>query len=233
MIGAAASTLSTAGSKGVRYIVKERRCAASNERWIQLWSCIYVLLPSEQHLNVSISHHRRLACAHLEPAMSSIGPQIPTHLLTASANDNSDDDDDYTPALPPDLAAARAKAGPSLPQSKDTSGSPPHVLTASNTNKQRIHGPSLRGVGQSVTPRRLPSLSRPDSDSDSSDDSEVGPQPLPSSTRPQPEKTAVQEFIEREERRRKNIEEASRPKKLEREEWMIVPPKSGDLLGCE
>lgn len=165
--------------------------------------------------------------------MSSIGPQIPTHLLTASANDNSDDDDDYTPALPPDLAAARAKAGPSLPQSKDTSGSPPHVLTASNTNKQRIHGPSLRGVGQSVTPRRLPSLSRPDSDSDSSDDSEVGPQPLPSSTRPQPEKTAVQEFIEREERRRKNIEEASRPKKLEREEWMIVPPKSGDLLGCE
>ena len=47
------------------------------------------------------------------------------------------------------------------------------------------------------------------------------------------EKSAVQEFIEREERRLKNVEEASRPKKLEREEWIIVPPKSGDLLGRE
>jgi len=167
--------------------------------------------------------------------MSSIGPQIPTHFLAASANDDSNDsDDDYTPALPPDLAAARAKAGPSLPPSKVSSGSPPRAPTAaSNKDKQRIHGPSLRGVGQSISPSRLPSRSRPDADSDFSDDSEVGPQPLPSSTPSQPEKSAVQEFIEREERRRKNIEEASRPKKLQREEWMIVPPKSADLLGCE
>ena len=47
------------------------------------------------------------------------------------------------------------------------------------------------------------------------------------------EKSAVQEFIEREERHLKNVEEASHPKQLEREEWMIVPPKSGDLLGRE
>jgi len=40
----------------------------------------------------------------------------------------------------------------------------------------------------------------------------------------------VEEFLEREERRRKLQEEASKPKKLQREEWMLVPPKSGDLL---
>lgn len=40
----------------------------------------------------------------------------------------------------------------------------------------------------------------------------------------------MEEFLEREERRRKLQEEASKPKKLQREEWMLVPPKSGDLL---
>ena len=47
------------------------------------------------------------------------------------------------------------------------------------------------------------------------------------------EKSAVQEFIEREEPLLKNVKVALHPKKLEREEWMIVPPKSGDLLGRE
>ena len=45
-------------------------------------------------------------------AMSFIGPQIPVHFL-ASANDVSDDDDDYMPSLPPDLAATRAQTDPS------------------------------------------------------------------------------------------------------------------------
>jgi len=40
----------------------------------------------------------------------------------------------------------------------------------------------------------------------------------------------VEEFLEREERKRKLQEEASKPKKLRREEWMLVPPTSGDLL---
>ena len=163
-------------------------------------------------------------------AMSSIGPQLPAHLLASTNDVSDDDDDDYMPALPPDLAVARTKAGPSLPPTKGLSSDSPPVSAAS---KGKIHGPALPYVSLPTFPSHSPSVSCPGADSDSNTDSEVGPQPLPSSTHPKLEKSAVQEFIEREERRRKNVEEASHPKKLEREEWMIVPPKSGDLLGCE
>ena len=167
--------------------------------------------------------------------MSSIGPQIPVHLL-ASANDSLDDDNDCMPALPPDLVVARAKAGPSLPPTKGLSSeSPPRVSSAASNSagKEKFQSLILPCVSPPTFPSRSPSISHPDSDSDSNPDLEVGPQPLPSSTHSKSENSAVQEFIEREECRRKNVEEASRPKKLEREEWMIVPPKSGDLLGCE
>lgn len=139
--------------------------------------------------------------------MSSIGPQIPAHLLAAVAPaDDSGEEDDYTPALPPDLAAARS-AGPSL-SSKSKSDTPP---------KRQYVGPSL------------PSSQAYDDDSDS----DVGPQPLPAAYASQvEEKSGVEEFLEREERRRKLQEEAGKPKKLQREEWMLVPPKSGDLLAC-
>ena len=47
--------------------------------------------------------------------MSSIGPHIPDNLPTNDAQES--DEDDYTPALPPELAAAR-KAGPPAPPSR-------------------------------------------------------------------------------------------------------------------
>ncbi|KAG1792293.1 uncharacterized protein HD556DRAFT_1309368 [Suillus plorans] len=57
------------------------------------------------------------------------------------------------------------------------------------------------------------------------------PQPLPTAYASQIEgKSGVEEFLEREERRRKLQEQANRLKKLQREEWMLVFPKSGDLL---
>ncbi|KAG2030772.1 hypothetical protein BDR03DRAFT_1016770 [Suillus americanus] len=139
--------------------------------------------------------------------MSSIGPQIPAHLLpTVVPADDSDEDDDYTPALPPDLAASRT-AGPSLP-SKSESNTPP---------------PKRQYVG--------PSLPRSQAPYDDDSDSDVGPQPLPATYASRIKgQSGVEEFLEREERRRKLQEEASKPKKLQREEWMLVPPKSGDLL---
>ncbi|KAG1741878.1 uncharacterized protein EDB91DRAFT_1026366, partial [Suillus paluster] len=137
---------------------------------------------------------------------SSIGPQIPAHLLTVTSTEDSDEEDDYTPALPPDLAAART-AGPSLP-SKSESNSPP---------------PKRQYVGSSLPRSQAPY--------DDDSDSDVGPQPLPAAYASRVEgKSGVEEFLEREERRRKLQEEASKPKKLQREEWMLVPPKSGDLL---
>jgi len=141
--------------------------------------------------------------------MASIGPQIPAHLFpTVAPSEGSSEEDDYAPALPPDLAAART-AGASLP-SKSKSDTPPP--------KRQYVGPSLP-------------ISQPSYDSDS--DSDIGPRPLPAAYASQiEEKSAVEEFMEREERRKKLQEEASKPKKLQREEWMLVPPKSGELLAC-
>ncbi|KAG6331584.1 hypothetical protein ID866_7504 [Astraeus odoratus] len=192
--------------------------------------------------------------------MSAIGPQIPSHLLpTASANeDGSDEEDDYMPALPPDLAAARATSGPSLPTPsasvKDSSvpysSAPPSAEESASVSSsrsppagpaRRMYGPALPSAepGPSVLrdPMTRPSRPVPEySDSEDEDsDSEVGPQPLPTVSAPagahSEDRSGVQEFLDMEERRRKNVEEASKPKKLVREEWMLVPPKSGDLLG--
>jgi hypothetical protein len=47
------------------------------------------------------------------------------------------------------------------------------------------------------------------------------------------EKTAVQEWMEREERWAKEREEKNKPKVATREEWMLVPPTSGVLSNGE
>jgi hypothetical protein len=99
--------------------------------------------------------------------------------------------------------------GPDTPASK-SSPEPP----------RRVLGPSLP-----------PHLSPSNQDDDSDDDDDVGPQPLPEALQPMHEKDAVAEFMEREERRRKNEELAKQPKALKREEWMLVPPSASDLLG--
>lgn len=154
--------------------------------------------------------------------MSSIGPQIPAHLLsTATDNDAAEsDEDDYTPALPPELAAARKAAGPS---SEPTPG-PSTRRSPSPPPPRRVVGPAF----PTARPRH-----DIDFDSDSDSDADIGPQPLPADAKPtRREISGVEEFLEREARRRKNVEEAKQPKKLVREEWMLVPPKAGDLLGC-
>ncbi|KAI6022404.1 hypothetical protein BKA83DRAFT_4278267 [Pisolithus microcarpus] len=180
----------------------------------------------------------------------SIGPHIPSHLLptvSATADDDADEDD-YMPALPPDLATVRAKPGPSLSpkaptasystsvssaeESTSNSRSPSSVPVPTTAAPRRVYGPALpTTVGPSGTTTPLGPSYSDFSDADS--DAEVGPQlptRSPFSNAPNEGMSAVEEFIEREERRRKNVEEAKKPKKLQREEWMLVPPKKGDLL---
>ncbi|KAG2048030.1 hypothetical protein BDR06DRAFT_1013359 [Suillus hirtellus] len=61
---------------------------------------------------------------------------------------------------------------------------------------------------------------------DDDSDSDIGPQPLLAAYASQIEgKSGMEEFLEREERRRKLQEEASKLKELQQEEWMLVPPK--------
>ncbi|KDQ51406.1 hypothetical protein JAAARDRAFT_62609 [Jaapia argillacea MUCL 33604] len=151
----------------------------------------------------------------LPPASSStnIGPQIPSELLkksgpsipTRSDQDEEDDDDDYMPSLPPDLLAARTT-------SSSTSQSKSPAQPSSSSSHKKVIGPSF-------PPPRY---------QDDSDD-EIGPAPLPAGYRI--EDDAVTEFIEREQRRKVLAEEAAKPKTLQREEWMLVPPSSASLLG--
>ncbi|KAI6096582.1 hypothetical protein EDD16DRAFT_644967 [Pisolithus croceorrhizus] len=173
----------------------------------------------------------------------SIGPHVPHHLLpTVPANTDDDaDEDDYMPALPPNFATVQAKSPStkapaasyfasvsSAGESASNSRSPSGVPAPSTAVARRVYGPALPTVGPSgTTPPPGPSYS---DYSDADSDSEVGPQLPARSNAPNEGMSAVDEFIEREERRRKNVEEAKKPKKLQREEWMLVPPKSGDLL---
>ena len=152
-----------------------------------------------------------------------IGPSLPPHLAHLSARDSpaeagpstrsttppidpeSEDEDDYGPALPPHLAAKRA-LGPTLPSAAPPSASAPapsRPQPAAQTSRQ------------------------PYEDDDESDD-DIGPKP-PGEDEVGPEKSAVEEFLEREKRRAEQLEEKEKPKVLKREEWMLVPPEAGVL----
>lgn len=126
-----------------------------------------------------------------EPAI--VGPQIPAELLqrqapaplshepNASNQDDDDDNDDYGPALPPDLAASRSRnaSGPS-------------------SSSKKLVGPSLRPSYPTTYDRNA------QYDSDDSDD-DVGPKPLPAGVSHE-EVDGVRQFIEKEEKRRKEVE---------------------------
>jgi hypothetical protein len=139
--------------------------------------------------------------------MASIGPQIPSHLLKPrkEEEEEEEDEDAWVPELPPDLVKARS------------------VPTAPSTS------PVRRPVGPTF-PNPNPKL---DDDSDDEEEEDIGPKPLPTaSSHASKAGDGVWEFMEKEERRRKLVEEAAKPKKLQRDEWMLVPPTSGDLLSC-
>ncbi|TDL22310.1 hypothetical protein BD410DRAFT_898265 [Rickenella mellea] len=142
---------------------------------------------------------------------SSIGPALPPHLsnlplVTDQADEDEEEDEDaYVPELPPGLSVSRT-----APQPPSTA-SPP--LPASTSSK-RILGPSL------------PTQNRYGDD----EDDDYGPMPMPEGHR-QDAGDGVREFMEKEEKRRKEVEEAAKPKALKRDEWMLVPPSSSDILG--
>lgn len=112
---------------------------------------------------------------------------------------------------------------------------PPDLAAQRVAQKARVLGPPLPLAAQNSY--------------DDSDDDEVGPMPLPAhlSSRQQ-EKSAVEEFLEKEKRRQQAMEvrnikslliswlmffqDAAKPKAPKREEWMLVPPSKSDLLGC-
>lgn len=107
-----------------------------------------------------------------------VGPQIPSDLLK---QEEEEDEDDYVPELPPDMVAGRS-AGPSTSTSK------------------RVVGPSIPSYPPTYDPRHHASYSDGDDDDD-----DFGPKPLPAGVR-HAEIDPVKQFMEKEEKRRKEIE---------------------------
>lgn len=148
-----------------------------------------------------------------------IGPQLPPHLAASSskpASEPSDDgEDDFGPALPPELAAKRANVGPQLPSAGPSrlyqSPSPPRIV--------RAPGPSVPGPA-------------PPPVDDDSDDDYVGPRL--DDIEPVKEKSAAEEFREREARlAARRSEEASKPSVQKRDDWMLAPPPTGALASLD
>lgn len=126
--------------------------------------------------------------------MSSIGPELPPHLLNQS--NAADSDDEQGPSLPPNVTPVN----PSKPvveeedDEDDYAPALPPDLVAS-----RSAGPSKKILGPAPPPSRQQYYDDDDSDDD------VGPRPLPSGANHQ-EIDAVKQFRETEEKRRKMIE---------------------------
>ncbi|KAF9024555.1 hypothetical protein BDZ89DRAFT_954644 [Hymenopellis radicata] len=147
--------------------------------------------------------------------MTGIGPELPPHLRTQNSHGDNDDEDGPVPGpqIPAELLGARQNEddddyAPSLPP--DLLASRKAVVPA-----KQVKGPTL------------PSAYCSDDDSDD----DVGPRPLPSTEQWNNNKIdGVQQFLEKEERRRQQIEEASKPKAVQRDEWMLRPPTSSELL---
>ncbi|KAJ6503104.1 hypothetical protein DFH09DRAFT_1289547 [Mycena vulgaris] len=149
-------------------------------------------------------------------AMSAIGPALPPHLLARP--DTSDADDDAEEAPP-----ARRRDDEDDSEDDYAPALPPDMLASSSAPKKPVAGPTM--------PPAYPPTYDPRAHYDDSDDDDVGPRPLPAGVG-FAERDAVKEFMAKEEKRRKEVEEAAKPKAPKRDEWMLVPPTSS-VLGTQ
>jgi len=138
-----------------------------------------------------------------------IGPALPPHLAHLSASSSTEAGPSTRSTTPPQDPASESDDddyGPALP---------PHLAAA------RTAGPSRPTQPTSITPS-VP-ITRYQQEEDEESDDDIGPKP-PGAEEAGPEKSGVEEFLEREKRRAERIEEESKPKALTRDEWMLVPP---------
>ena len=159
-----------------------------------------------------------------------ITPPLPVPRYEEEEEEEEEEEDYYAPQLPPDLAAARANAS----------------------------GPQRRTLGPARGP--LPCEEEEEESEDEIGPAPPPPPIHAGAGRSDPREDAITEFLQKEALRRQAVEvrlsisgsftclctvlplrqcahphrstsqEAARPKTLQREEWMLVPPSSSDLL---
>ncbi|KIL61870.1 hypothetical protein M378DRAFT_82004 [Amanita muscaria Koide BX008] len=148
-----------------------------------------------------------------------IGPALPPHLV--AQGDGEEQDVSIGPQIPVHLLAQKSTTPPLEEDDEDGSVPLPEPRKQAQTS-----GPSSSVARRPIGPV-LPSYALNDEDED---EDEVGPRP-PSYYGVQHDvDDGVRQFMEVEEKRRKQIEEASKPKPLKRDEWMLKPPTSSELL---
>ncbi|KAJ7660849.1 hypothetical protein DFH06DRAFT_1129893 [Mycena polygramma] len=147
--------------------------------------------------------------------MSNIGPAIPSHLLNRPSTDDDDDDEAGPQPAGPQLPAPVPPNDADDDSEDDYAPALPPDMVASSSKKTRRR------------PHDAPGLPADYHDPNDSDD-DVGPRPLPAGVNFE-ERDAVKEFMAKEEKRRKEVEEAAKPKAPKRDEWMLVPPTSSVL----
>lgn len=139
-----------------------------------------------------------------------IGPDIPAHVLAGSSSRNDESSEEEGPAPAPvpvgPQIPSHLTAGPSKPTASTAAAEeeedddddyapqlPPDLAAARASTAKKVLGPTFP---PSMTGRWY---------DDDDDDDDVGPRPLPQGYVAE-EKDGVQEFLEKEERRRKQIE---------------------------
>ncbi|KAJ3530453.1 hypothetical protein NMY22_g8562 [Coprinellus aureogranulatus] len=169
-----------------------------------------------------------------QPAGPTVGPQMPPGFGSSRVHDDEDDkapSSGIGPAIPAHLLRGSSGkdaegGGRSTTPPLERPSRPTHSPEAGPSTNRKVVGPTLPNYGPTYNPDTYGNV---EDEEDSDDD--VGPKPLPAGMKHE-ESNAVKEFIEREERMRKAREEAAKEKNApKREEWMLVPPSSSDLLG--
>ncbi|KAL1673266.1 hypothetical protein EV122DRAFT_283176 [Schizophyllum commune] len=153
-----------------------------------------------------------------------IGPELPPHLQRPKKDEEeeaSDDEDAFLPELPPDLKGGTKPA--SSPPGSSPSGP---SASASGSSASKPSAPVSTSKPSAST--RPPPAPAPYDDDDSDDD--VGPKPLGAPAVRHDENEGIRRFLQVEQRRREEAENASKPKTLQRESWMLVPPSASELL---
>lgn len=138
----------------------------------------------------------------------SIGPVLPSSSSKATQqkedpDSDSDEDDDYMPALPPELIAQR-ESGPEPP-------------------KKRVAGPAMPPPSSSHQQHYRRSYS------DDEDDDLVGPRPDLAAVEFDTEEYEALVRREEIEARARKAREGDKEEKVERGEWMLVPPEAKKL----
>lgn len=180
----------------------------------------------------------------------SIGPSLPPHMeamLNGRSESKNDEDDDVCgPSLPPEQDTYRAEMpfnksayGPMMPSKGNYTYGPSLPPKEVEEGDDEAYGPALPPgfkKSQVVGPAMPPSITASRSFTcDNEDDYVIGPLPPSSSQLSYNEMSSKQRVIADIEKRAKDMKEKieglNKPKKLEREQWMLELPSDKQDFG--